>query len=545
MEKDRETLDALEEGRAAYRQRDWADAYTSLAHADRAGSLGRDELDLLATAAYLTGRTVEHRTLRERAYQSDVTASEPDRAARAAFWLGLTSMLTGDIAVATGWLSRAARLIESRECVERGYLLLPAAEQALAEGDAQGAYDAATSAVSIGTRYEDADLVACARHLQGRALLLQRQVKAGLALLDEAMLAAISGELSPIITGLIYCSVIEACQQVHAMSRAREWTSALARWCDRQPEMVAFTGTCLVRRSEILQLQGDWPDAMAEACRACERSEQANRKPPGAALYQQAEIHRLRGELSAAEELYREASRLGCEPQPGLALMRMMQGRIDAASAAIRRVMSVARDAFRRTRLLPAHIEIMLAAGDVEEARSACRELEEMAAAIDTDAVRAMAAHSRGAVELAGGNAREAVGSLRRAFEMWEKVGAPHEAARARMLLGLACTALGDHEAGALELAAARAVFQRLGAAPDLSRLDAVEKGKGKARHDLTARELQVLRLVAAGKTNKAIATRLSVSERTVDRHVSNIFNKLGVTSRAAATAYAYDHKLF
>ena len=546
MQSDRETLDILEHGRGAYRRRAWADAYASLSHADRMSPLGRDDLELLATAAYLTGRDLDYRTILERVHHADVAANAPIRAARSAFWIGFTSMFTGDVALATGWLSRARRLLDSRECVEQGYLLLPEFERHLAEGNTTAAHRAASDAVEIGTRFFDADLIAAARHLQGRVLVLEREINAGLALLDEAMLAVIGGELSPIMTGLIYCSVIEVCQRVYAMSRAREWTSALSRWCEQQPELVAFTATCLVRRAEILRLQGEWPDAMMEVRRACERCEQVNRKPPAAALYQQGEIHRLRGEFEPAEEMYRAASSRGFEPQPGLAMMRLAQGRTDAAAAAIRRVLSAATETFQRTRLLPAYVEIMLAAGDIQEARSACRELEELASVTDTDAVRAMAAYGQGAVALAAGDAREAVAPLRRAFELWDKVEAPHEAAHARMLLGLAFTSLGDSEAGSLELAAARAVFEQLGAAPDLARLEAADKRTSAKRHpELTPRELQVLRLIAAGKTNKAIAHQLSVSDRTVDRHVSNILTKLGVPSRAAATAYAYDHRLF
>jgi DNA-binding CsgD family transcriptional regulator len=340
---------------------------------------------------------------------------------------------------------------------------------------------------------------------------------------------------------LIYCSVIEACQDVYALSRAREWTAALSRWCEQQPDMVAFTGTCLVRRAEILQVHGNWPDAMTEACRACERSQGANRNPPGTAFYQQAEIHRLRGEFAAAEEAYRSASRLGCEPQPGLALLRMAQGRTDAARATIRRVLSATTDRLQRTKLLPAYVDVMLAAGDVQQARSASRELVDIAETIDTETVSAMAAHSRGAVELAEGDARAALASLRRAFEAWQQVQAPYAAACIRTRMGLACRSLGDEETARLEFAAARATFQQLGAAPDLARLDTFEnRPVSTPRQQLTIRELQVLRLVAAGKTNKAIATELALSERTIDRHVGNILTKLDVPSRAAAVAYAY-----
>ena len=239
------------------------------------------------------------------------------------------------------------------------------------------------------------------------------------------MLAVVAGELSPIMTGLMYCSVIDACRQVYALGRAREWTSAFSSVCEQQPEMVAFSGICLVHRAEIMQLQGAWPDAMTEACRACERAQRAERKPPGAAFYQQAEIHRLRGEFAKAEEAYRSASELGCEPQPGLALLRLAQGRTDAACAAIRRLTSATSDRLRRARLLPAHLEIMLAIGDVEEARRARDELRELAQAFDSDVLRAVVAQADGAIAIAEGNAQAALDPLRLRVRA---VGAPRGA---------------------------------------------------------------------------------------------------------------------
>jgi DNA-binding CsgD family transcriptional regulator len=371
-------------------------------------------------------------------------------------------------------------------------------------------------------------------------------VHAGLRLLDEAMIAVSRGELSPIVTGLIYCSVIDACQQVFASSRAREWTLALSRWCEGQPELVAFTGTCLVHRAEVMQSRGAWAEAMTEACRACERvSQSGDWKPPAAAFYRQGEIHRLRGEFGAAEEAYRHASRLGFEPHPGLALLRMAQGRTDAACAAIRRVLSAATDPLQRARLLPAYTDIALAAGEVQEARTACTELDEIAGRYATDVLRAMAAHARGGVELAEARARDALSTLRHACDLWQQGEVPYETARVRLLIALACRELEDGESADLEFDAAKALFEGLGAAPDVARLDALRNRATQAdRHGLTPRELQVLRRIAAGKTNKAIATELLVSERTIDRHVSNIFAKLGVTSRAAATADAYRRKL-
>ena len=538
----------LVQGRRYCEERAWADGFQSLSRADKQASLGVADLELLATSAYLIGRDEDFFESLDRAHGAYRNAGETTRAARCAFWLGLNHLLQGEMGRGTGWLAGARRLIEGEniDCAERGYLLLPTAEQLLGASDYGAAYATATDAVEIGDRFGEADLISCARHLQGRALMGQGRVEEGLALLDEAMIAVTAGELSPLMTGLVYCSVIEACQQVYALARAWEWTSALTKWCEAQPQMVAFTGICLVHRAEIMQLHGAWPDAIEEARRACARASQGiEQQPPAAAFYQQAEVHRLRGDFTAADEAYRFASQRGYEPQPGLALLRLAQGRHDAASAAIRRILSATTDRLQRTKLLPAYVEIMLTVGDIEDARGACRELASIAEGLDTGILDAMAAHARGAVELAEGDARAALGPLRRAFEAWRQVEAPYESARVRVLMGMACRAFGDDEGAGLELDAARDVFEQLGAVPDLARIELLTKGAASGQsHRLTPRELQVLRLVAAGKTNKAIAAELFLSEKTIDRHASNIFNKLDVPSRAAATAYAYEHKL-
>ena len=538
-------LDKLEQGRESYQRRAWGDAYESLTLADQTTPLGIEDLERLAISAYLIGRDDEHLSALERAHHAYLDAGEGVRAARCAFWLGLNLLLRAEMGRATGWFARAQRLLEGSDCVEQGYLLLPMAEQHLHAGNFEQAQTTAASAAEIGERFRDADLVACARHVQGRALMLQRQMRKGLALLDEAMVAVTAGELSPIMTGLIYCSVIDACQQMYALDRAREWTFALAQWCDEQPEMLAFSGVCRVHRAEIMQLHGAWRDALEEARRAGARSQGTHQPAAAAAFYQQAEVHRLRGEFADAEKAYRSASQLGMEPQPGLALLRLAQGRTEAAVAAIRRVVGATQSRLLRAKLLPAYVEIVLAINEIQEARDVSRELVEIAESFGGDVLGAMAAHAQGAIELAEGDAQGALVSLRRAGQVWHQIEAPYLAARVRVLVALACGALGDTEGAALEMESARRVFQELGAAPDVTRIKSLTR-EAKTDHltSLTPREVQVLRLVSAGKTNKAIAAELSLSEKTVDRHLSNIFTKLDVPSRAAATAYAYQHKL-
>ena len=538
-----EMLDHLRKGREAYARRAWHDAYHAFLCADEATPLDADDLERLATTAYLIGREAEFQRLIERLHRVHLAANNPERAARCAFWLALGFVFRGDVGQANAWTARGQRLVQDRDCAERGYLLVATASQQLHGGHPESAQGPATEAAAIGERCRDADLTAAARHLQGRAFIRQDRVVPGLKLLDETMLAVVAGELSPIMTGLLYCSVIDACREVYELRRASEWTFALSRWCEQQSEMVAFTGACLLHRAEIMQFHGAWLEALAEAGRALERSQQAPPKPPGAALYLQAEIYRLRGDYTKADETYRDASRLGYEPQPGLALLRLAQGHTDAASATIRRLLIATTDGWQRARLLPAYLEIMRTAGDVEDARHACQELQAFAEAFDTDILRAVAAQGHGALALGHGDARAAIGPLRQAFELWERLEAPYEAARVRVLVGQACQALGDDEAAGLEFDAARSVFARLGARPDLARLDTTRVPTS-PRGPLTARELEVLRLIAAGQTNKGIAGKLCLSERTIDRHVSNILNKLDVPSRAAATAYAYAHKL-
>jgi DNA-binding CsgD family transcriptional regulator len=490
----------------------------------------------------MIGRESEYRDLLERAHRANLAAGDEVAALRCAFWIGVTLASHGEIGRASGWLRRARRLLERQEGerVERGYLLLPAVFEQAATGEWEAAAATAGEAAAIAERFGDADLFALAAHEQGECLIRIGRLEEGLGLLDESMVAVTAGELSPIVAGIVYCGVILACQDAHEVRRAREWTAALSAWCARQPDLIAFTGRCLVHRAEILQLEGDLSEALAEARQAAERCLRGE-NPSGAAeaWYRQGEIHRLRGHFGAAEAAYRQASGLGREPQPGLALLRLVQGEPDLAASTIRRVIAETRTAAERSTLLPACIEIMLAVGDIEAARGACRELEALAVGQERGALGARAAQARGAVELAAGDAFSALTSLRHAVEIWHELRAPYEAARVRELAGRACRLLEDDDTAALELEASRAAYAQLGASPDLARLRSVG-----GVHPLSGRELEVLRHLAAGETNKAIAADLVLSERTVDRHVSNIFAKLGVSSRTAATAYAYEHQL-
>jgi DNA-binding CsgD family transcriptional regulator len=524
----------------------WADVFAELSAARRDGQLSVEDLERLAIAAYMVGKDEDCEDAWTGAYHAWLRDGEAERAAGCAFWQALGLFFRGDLAPAMGWVGRGGRLLDEgrRDCVEQAWLRMLKALPLLLEGDAEAAYPSFIEGGEIADRCGDADAAAFARLGHGYSLILQGQIAEGVALLDEVMVAVTADEVAPMLVGITYCQVISLCHAVFDIRRAREWTEALTRWCDSQPDLVPFRGNCLVHRCEIFQLQGAWMDAVDSARRACEWLA----GPPawdtlGSAYYQLAEIQRLRGELAEAEESYRQASLAGRDPEPGMSLLRLAQRRVDLALPAIRRALEEAQDPIARSRLLPGYVEVMLEADDAAAARVAADELGGIAARIDTPYLNALAAHASGAVLLAEGDPLVALTTLRTAQRSWRDLEAPHHAAHVRLLIGVACRDLGDSASAELEFDAARGALEKLGAVPDLERLARLA-GSAPPEGALSRRESEVLTLVAAGKTNRAIAAELFISEKTVARHVSNILAKLRLSSRAEATAHAYKHGL-
>ncbi len=532
----------------AYERHWWEDAYNLLSSADEQDPLAGEDLDRLATAAHLTGRFDAAGEAWERAHRAYVEHGQLAKAVRCSFWHAVTLMQRGEHARGGGWLARAQGLLEEAglDSVERGYLRIPAALQALGGGDPSAAYAEFDAIAAVAGRFGDSDLRALGQLGRGQALVARGEAARGTAILDEAMLAVTTGEVSAIVAGIVYCAVIVSCQQVFDVRRAAEWTATMSRWCAGQQGLKPFRGQCLVHRSEIMQLQGEWSDAMEEVRQACDAISDIPGDPVlGMAHYQHAELLRLRGELDRAEQAYREANDWGHPVQPGLALLRLAQGRADDALAAIRRAVAAAEGPVERSRMLAAYAEVALAVGDVETARHAAEELGTIAADFDSPYLRAVGVYARGSVLLAGGDPAAACAALRRSWLAWQELDAPYEAARVRLRMAQACRRMNDDDTAAMELDAARRVFEQLGAAPALAQVaEVATNAPAGAASGLTARELQVLRLVATGATNREIADTLVISQKTVARHVGNIFTKLAVTSRAAATAYAYRHEL-
>jgi DNA-binding CsgD family transcriptional regulator len=538
-------VDDLHRAREAYERHDWVSAYRKLTDLDDS-DLTPDDFTALATTAYLLRQRNDCIQATQRAYQANIARGEVLAAVRAALWLATVLFEGGELAIGGGWVARAQRLLDEvgGEVVERGYLLQMQGIGHILNGEIAEAAARAPEVTGYGRRFRDPDLLAMGLQWEGRLAIYSGRVAAGLQLLDEAMVGVLAGEVSPVFSGLVYCSAIEACQEVSDLGRAGEWTHALTTWCESQPGLVAFTGQCAVHRGQLMRLHGAYAEALAELDRAASRYAAAGGHPAvGLAYYERGETLRLRGEYDAATAGYDEASAYGHPGQPGRALLWLAQGRTEDALAASRRLLAEIADPVHRSGVLPAVVEVFAAAGDVDAAASAAAELAGLAGSFGCSALLAAASHASARAALERGDAPSALASARAGLEQWARLDAPYEAARCRVLVGQALRLLGDESSAVGELTAARATFAELGTAP-AEREAAELLGAPEAPAGLSPREVEVLQLVARGRSNPEIAAELVLSEKTVARHLSNIFAKLDVGSRTAAAAFAYEHRL-
>ena len=533
----------LAQGRAAFDRRDWVTAFQRL---QSAGELGPEDTMTLATSAFLAGNADAAVRAWQHGYQQLVQAGDGLGAIRCAFWIGLVLNLRGEHAVAGGWSARAQRILETEtgDVVEHGYLLIHEFYAHLGRGDLARAEETGAGVVRVGRQFGDPDLVAQGLVSMGRIAIYRGRVREGLSLLDEAMVGVSAGEVSPVFAGLVYCTVIEGCQELADFSRMSSWTTALSRWCDAQPGLVPFTGQCSLHRAQILRLHGAFDDALVEFGRAQHRAETGFRQTgaAAAALLERGDLLRIRGRLGDAEAAYQNIVDLGFDPHPGLAMCWLARGRTAAAVTAIRRLLTETHGPVRRSRLLPSAVEILVTAGELDEARRCAEELTGIGASFGFAAPQAAAAYATATVALAAGELAEALEAARTASGLWSRIEAPYESARARVVLGRVLRAIGDEDSARTELGTARRALVALGAGPAVRELDQLQEPR--LPGGLSERELEVLRLVAEGRSNPDIARVLVLSRKTVARHLSNIFVKLDVSSRTAAAAYAHEHGL-
>jgi len=463
--------DAREAGREAAARGAWKEAYEILLAAEE--ELEPADLERLAEAAWWVGRLDESIDRRETAYKAWLDAGEKRRAALMAVFISQDLFNKASLERASGWFSNAERLLAGEpESLEHGYLAITRALTAMVQGNLDSAISCAERAHELGVKFESRDLQAIALVTLGRTHLLNGNPTEGVRLLDEASAAALSGELEPFSTGLVYCVTITSCNGVGDLRRAAEWTKAAKRWCSKQ-DVPGFPGACRIHHSTLLRLNGEWAEAEAEALRACDEVQEYDPYATGIGWYEVGEIRRFRGDFAAAEEAYRQAKIWRREPEPGLSLLRLAQGKVEAAARGIERSLAVNEsNPVALVRRLTAQVEIALAQRKLRAARSAAEELEKL---VDdfrvgddrTPAFDAMVCLSWGRIEMEENDVERAAAHLQKALDTWQSVGAPYEAAKVRMLVGRALRKLGDEDGARDELHAARAVFEQLGAALD------------------------------------------------------------------------------
>jgi DNA-binding NarL/FixJ family response regulator len=544
-----QTDDALEVARDDVARWAWADALAAARAADVGSERAEaDRLDIVAEASWWLGRLDDCIEAREHAYGRYEALGESKRAGQCAVWLWEHHQMKARPAMAGGWLRRARRALQAEtESAEYAGLVLREAEVAHGAGDLDGAEGLGRDALALARRLGSANLEAEALQAIGRVLIDGGRQADGLGHLDEAMLSAVEGGLGPYTTGKVYCSLISACEELGDMRRAAEWTDATWRWSESHP-LAMWPGICRVHHAALLQLRGDWDAAEREARQACAELDGFHVPNVAAGYIEIGEIRRRLGDLEGAEEAFARAEELCGQQSAGLALVRLAQRRVDAASAIITRMLAEHTwNRLARGKLLPAQIQIAVAAGDLTVAAEAADELEAIASEYASQALLAASLSSRARLQLAQGDPSGACATLREALQQWQQLEVPYEVATVRLLLGQACRNCGDEDGASRSLASAAAIFDRLGAALDSRHIRNLTSSSGSSPvlpGGITAREAEVLSLVAAGRTNKEVACALHLSERTVGRHLSNIFTKIGVTSRTAAAAFAYEHDL-
>jgi DNA-binding CsgD family transcriptional regulator len=535
----------LEKARAALDRWAWSEALDLARSVDPGAGLAEtDRLDVVAEAAWWLGRLDDCIEAREQAYALYEAAGEMVRAGQCAVWLYEHHQMKARAAIGGAWLRRARRALEDNaESVEFGALLLREAEAAHGSGDLARAAELAGDALALGRKTASADLEAEALQTMGRVLIDGGRPADGLGHLDEAMLSAVEGRLRPYTTGKVYCSLISACEALGDVRRAAEWTEATLRWSEHHP-LAMWPGICRVHRATVLQLRGDWEAAEREARRACDELDGFHRPIAAAGYVEVGEIRRRLGDLDGAEEAFAMAEELCGQRSAGLALVRLAQRRIDLATSIITGMLAEqAWNELARGKLLPARVQIAVAAGDLHDAAAAADELDRIAAAFESPALAAAALSARGRLQLAQGDSAAACTTLQDALHHWQQLEVPYEVATVRLLLGQACRNCGDEDGAGRSLERAAAIFDKLGAALDARQTRDLTSSSPRPG-GLTAREAEVLSLVASGRTNRDIAGDLYLSERTVARHLSNIFTKIGVTSRTGAAAFAYENDL-